>query len=30
MASFLVKVVTGPENPTRAALGFLIARTAAA
>ncbi len=29
MARFLVNVVTGPENTTRAALGFLIARTAA-
>ena len=29
MARFLVKVVTGPENTTRAALGLLIARTAA-
>jgi predicted peroxiredoxin len=26
----LVHIVTGPENPTRAALGFLVARTAAA
>jgi predicted peroxiredoxin len=25
----LVNVVTGPENPTRAALGLLVARTAA-
>lgn len=25
----LVQVATGPENPTRAALGFLVARTAA-
>jgi predicted peroxiredoxin len=24
----LVHIVTGPENPTRAALGFLVARTA--
>ncbi len=29
MARFLVNVVSGPENTTRAALGFLIARTAA-
>lgn len=26
----LVNVITGPENPTRAALGLLVARTAAA
>ena len=25
---FLVHITTGPENPTRAALGFLVARTA--
>jgi len=30
VARFLVNVVTGPENPTRAALGLLVARTAAA
>jgi predicted peroxiredoxin len=29
MPRLLVHVVTGPENPTRAALGFLVARTAA-
>jgi len=29
LATLLVQVVTGPENPTRAALGLLIARTAA-
>jgi uncharacterized protein len=29
MAKFLVHVTTGPEDPTRAALGFLIAATAA-
>jgi predicted peroxiredoxin len=29
VAKILVQVVTGPENTTRAALGFLIARTAA-
>ncbi len=28
MARLLVHVVTGPENPTRAALGLLVARTA--
>ena len=28
MAKLLVHVATGPENPTRAALGLLIARTA--
>jgi uncharacterized protein len=28
MARLLVHVATGPENPTRAALGLLIARTA--
>lgn len=28
MANFLVHVTQGPENPTRAALAFLIARTA--
>lgn len=30
MAKILVHVVTGPENPTRAALGLLAARTALA
>ncbi len=30
MSKILVHVLTGPENPTRAALGFLVARTAAA
>jgi predicted peroxiredoxin len=29
MAKLLVHIATGPENPTRAALGLLIARTAA-
>jgi uncharacterized protein len=29
MAGILVHVATGPENPTRAALGLLVARTAA-
>ena len=29
MARFLVHLATGPENPTRAALGLLVARTAA-
>lgn len=28
MSSFLIHIVTGPENPTRAALGLLVARTA--
>lgn len=28
MASLLVHVTQGPENPTRAALAFLVARTA--
>ena len=28
MAKILVHVATGPENPTRAALGLLVARTA--
>ena len=28
MASILVHVTQGPENPTRAALAFLVARTA--
>jgi uncharacterized protein len=28
MASILVHVTHGPEHPTRAALGFLVARTA--
>lgn len=30
MSKILVHIVTGPENPTRAALGFLVAKTAAA
>ncbi len=30
MAKLFVNIVTGPENPTRAALGLLIARTAIA
>ena len=30
MARIFVQIVTGPENTTRAALGLLIARTAAA
>jgi len=29
MARFLVHIATGPENPTRAALGLLVAKTAA-
>ena len=29
MAAFLVQIATGPENPTRAALGLLVAKTAA-
>lgn len=29
MASLLVHLATGPENPTRAALAMLVARTAA-
>ena len=29
VAKILVHVATGPENPTRAALGLLVARTAA-
>ena len=29
MATMFVHVTTGPENPTRAALAFLVARTAA-
>ena len=29
MSKLLVHIATGPENPTRAALGFLVARTAA-
>ncbi len=29
MAKFLVHIHTGPENPTKAALGFLVAVTAA-
>ena len=28
MSRLLVHIVTGPENPTRAALGLLVARTA--
>jgi predicted peroxiredoxin len=28
MSSFLIHTATGPENPTRAALGLLVARTA--
>jgi uncharacterized protein len=28
VANFLVHLVTGPENPTRAALALLVARTA--
>lgn len=28
MARLLVHIVTGPENPTRVALGLLVARTA--
>jgi uncharacterized protein len=28
MGRLLVQIVTGPENPTRAALGMLVARTA--
>lgn len=28
MAKFLVHIHTGPENPTKAALGFLVAATA--
>jgi predicted peroxiredoxin len=28
MAKILVHIATGPENPTRAALGLLVARTA--
>lgn len=28
MSRLLVHLATGPENPTRAALGFLVARTA--
>jgi uncharacterized protein len=30
MAKLLVHLATGPENPTRGALAFLVARTAAA
>ena len=30
MSKLLIHVVTGPENPTRVALGFLVAKTAAA
>jgi len=28
MSRFLIHIVTGPENPTRVALGLLVARTA--
>jgi predicted peroxiredoxin len=28
MANFLIHITHGPEQPTRAALGFLVARTA--
>lgn len=28
MSSFLIHIATGPENPTRVALGLLVARTA--
>jgi hypothetical protein len=28
MASFLIHIHTGPENPTKAALGFLVALSA--
>ncbi|CAN5687730.1 hypothetical protein BH24CHL8_BH24CHL8_06980 [soil metagenome] len=28
MSRFLIHIATGPENPTRAALGLLVARTA--
>ena len=28
MAKLLIHIATGPENPTRAALGLLVARTA--
>ncbi len=28
MAKFLVHITTGPEDPTKAALGFLVAKTA--
>jgi predicted peroxiredoxin len=28
MARLLLKVATGPENPTRVALGLLVAKTA--
>ena len=30
MPRLLVHIITGPENPTRAALGLLVARTAVA
>ena len=30
MTRLLVHIATGPENPTRAALGLLVARTALA
>lgn len=29
MSKFFIHIATGPENPTRAALGFLVAKTAA-
>ncbi len=29
MPKFLIHIHTGPENPTKAALGFLVAATAA-
>ena len=29
MASLLIHLTTGPDDPTRAALGFLVAKTAA-
>ena len=29
MASLLIHITTGPDDPTRAALGFLVAKTAA-
>ncbi len=28
MSRFLIHIITGPENPTRVALGLLVARTA--
>lgn len=30
MSRYLIHIHTGPENPTKAALGFLVARTALA